>query len=76
MRHVPRSLSEYGFAALMEVEAERPERARYTQLPSYELNKRRPCLDDSPEDRPTKLRRPKMADGVSFCEPIQRDWEW
>ena len=75
MRHVPRSMVEYGYAALMDVEAKRPEMARYTQLPSYELSKRRPCLDDSPEDRPTKLRRPRVKEGVSFCEPIQPDWE-
>lgn len=49
---------------------------RYTQLPSPELNLRRPCLDPVMNGGHVIVRRPRLEEGVSFCEPIQPDWEW
>lgn len=49
---------------------------RYTQMPSYELNQRRPCLDEGAEDHARVIRKATMKDGVSFCEPIQPDSGW
>ncbi len=64
-----------GFYAVNVVDTSFTPDPRYTQLPSYELNKRRPCLDGSPEDGPTKLRKPRIDEGVSFCEPIKSDFQ-
>jgi hypothetical protein len=69
-------MSEYGIAALYAVEAVRPEKdIPYTQYPSPELNSRRPCLDPVLTGG-HPIRKPRIKDGVSFCEPIRPDWEW
>lgn len=67
---------EVGLGALYAVEAVRSERdIPYTQYPSPELNRRRPCLDPVLTGG-HEIGRARVRDGVSFCEPIQPDWEW
>lgn len=67
---------EFGVAELYRVEARRPEaEQRYTQYPSPELNRRRPCLDPVMTGG-HEFRNAKLKEGVSFCEPIRPDWEW
>jgi len=46
---------------------------RYTQTPSPELCNRRPDLDPS-DTAGHSVRKPRLEDGVSFCEPIWPDW--
>lgn len=74
MRRSVRDLTKVGYTVLGPVNPV-PSNPRYTQMPSEQLSRRKPCLDPVMTGG-HEIRKPTLEEGVSFCEPIQPDWEW